>query len=175
MRPRHLRAACLLVVLTVSGCGTTAASPAARLAPAAIDLSLSDCGSAWTSGPAGLQDLALHNADSRPGEVRVVGRGELHGRVYADVEPFGPGTTVRLHVPLAAGRYALACLMEDSSPVTGPTVTLAGPGAGAPGVRTVTQSGLVRPSLRYTAWVRARLPGLVGDTRRLDALVHAGD
>lgn len=174
MRPFHRAAFAALVALAVSGCGS--AAPAVVSArPEPVEISVSDCGSAWAPEHAGRQDLVLHNADSRPGEVQVVGRGEHRGRVYADVEPFGPGTTVRLDVPLAAGRYALACLMEDSSPVTGPTVTLTGAGRGAPGVRTVTQSRLVPAALRYTAWVRGRLPSLVADVRRLRGLVDAGD
>ena len=74
--------------------------------------------------------------------------------MYADLEPFGPGTTVDLHLPLAAGRYALACLMEDQAPVTGPPRTITGAGTGAPGVPILTQSQLVPATQRYERWVR---------------------
>jgi iron uptake system component EfeO len=82
---------------------------------------------------------------------------------------------VDVHLPLAAGRYALACLMEDQAPVTGPTRTLTGPGAGTPGVRIVTQSQLVPAVQRYERWVRHHVGPLVRATHRLRALVDAGD
>lgn len=72
----------------VAGAETNAA------APSVIDVSLVDCGSGWAPGPAGAQVLTLHNADYRSGEVRVVGVDATHARqVFAELEPFGPGTT----------------------------------------------------------------------------------
>jgi iron uptake system component EfeO len=78
----------------------TGASP-----PVIIDVSLADCGSGWAPGPAGPQEITVHNADLHAGEVRVVGVDPQNvARVFAELEPFGPDTTVTLHVRLAAGQ-----------------------------------------------------------------------
>lgn len=169
--------ASLGLALLLGACGSSSSPSAASGTAVAgpVDVSTSDCGSTWRPTHAGEQDLTLHNADSNAGEVQVTGLGPHMGLVYADVEPFGPGTTVALHVPLAAGRYALVCLMEDQAPVIGPTLTLAGPGRGAPGVAVVTQSQLVPSATRYQAWTERQLPGLVRATHRLRALVDRGD
>src|SRR4051812_41244370 len=71
-----------------------AAHEGATTAPAVVEVSLYDCGSTWAPGPAGAQEIALHNADFHPGEVRVVGVDPAHQRqVFAELEPFGPDTT----------------------------------------------------------------------------------
>ena len=150
------------------------AAPTQAVSPIAV--SLSDCGSAWAPGPAGAQELTLHNADYHSGEVRVVGVDAGHQReVFAELEPFGPGTTVTLHVRLAAGAYALQCLFEEQSPVTGPARTITGDAAGVRGIVPIPQDQLIRATLRYTAWVRGRLPRLVEQTRSLARAVTAGD
>ncbi|HEX3931547.1 MAG TPA: EfeM/EfeO family lipoprotein [Nocardioides sp.] len=166
--------------LVLAGCGShgargTATSSASGAVSSAVDISTSDCGSSWHPTHAGEQDLTVHNADQDAGEVQIVGLGRHRGLVYADIEPFGPGTTVALHVPLSAGRYSLVCLMEDQAPVIGPSLTLTGAGSGAPGVPILTQSQLVPSAVRYQAWTRRQLPGLVRATRRLRTLVDQGD
>ncbi|QIG42901.1 EfeM/EfeO family lipoprotein [Nocardioides anomalus] len=144
-------------------------------APAAVDVSLTDCGSTWMPGPAGEQELTLRNADLRSGEVRVLGVDAAHReQVFAEVEPLGPGTTVTVHVRLAAGQYALQCLFEEQSPVTGPARELTGPGAGVRGVVPVPQDQLIRATLRYTRTVRSRLPAIEQQTRALAAAVARG-
>ncbi|MGC4112578.1 MAG: EfeM/EfeO family lipoprotein [Nocardioides sp.] len=168
----------LVAVLTACGSsssiGTSAAAgPAASAQP--VDVSVSDCGSAWKPTAAGDQVLTLHNADAVAGEVQLIGRGAHSDLVYADIEPFGAGTTVEVNVPLAAGSYALACLMEDKAPVTGPTRTITGDGAGTPGVDILTQSQLVPSAQRYQRWVEHHLPSLVRDTDRLRTVVDDGD
>jgi iron uptake system component EfeO len=163
-----------LLCLLMTSCGSSNPDSGATTTPT-VDVSQTDCGSGWHPTSAGEQHLKLHNSDSNPGEVQVVGLGSHHGLVYADVEPFGPNTTVALDVPLAAGRYALACLMEDSTPVVGPARTITGSETGAPGVRILTQAQLVRATLAYSGWVLHNLPTLVHATRRLDDLVNAGD
>jgi iron uptake system component EfeO len=180
--PRLLPAVTVALGLLLAGCGSSSSAGAGADAPTsspstqpAVDVSVSDCGSSWQPTGAGAQELMLHNADAHAGEVQVVGRGAGAGLVYADVEPFGPGTTVDVHVSLKAGRYALACLMEDSAPATGPTRTITGAGPGAPGVRILTQSQLVPSAIAYQSWVRRHLAPLVRHTGRLRDLVDAGD
>ena len=167
---------CLLVCVAsvLSGCRSSDRVATGRTA-GAIEVSRSDCGSLWHPSTAGDQDLRLHNADTNAGEVQVVGLGSHRGLVYADVEPFGPGTTVDLHLPLAAGRYALACLLEDQAPVTSPSRTITGEANGTPGVRILTQSELVPATQRYERWVRRHLVPLQRDTHRLRDLIDHGD
>lgn len=163
------------VGLVVTGCGGSDTQPTAASAPAAVDVSTSDCGSSWHPTRAGEQDLTLHNADSNAGDVQIMGVGQHMGLVYADVEPFGPGTTVALHVPLAAGQYSLVCMMEDQAPVIGPTLTLTGAGAGTAGVPILTQSQLAPSAVRYQKWTQRQLPGLVRATHRLRSMVDHAD
>jgi iron uptake system component EfeO len=178
--PRLLTTAVVALGLLLTACGTssgtgTATTSAAVSERAPVDVSVSDCGSGWRPSAAGDQVLALHNADASAGEVQVVGRGAHAGLVYADIEPFGPGTTVDVDVSLAAGRYALACLMEDQAPVTGPTRAISGAGSGTPGVRILTQSQLVPSAKRYQRWVSGHLAPLLRDTDRLQGDLAAGD
>jgi iron uptake system component EfeO len=181
--PRHaLPLAALLVSapLFLVGCRasdevTSAASTAPSTTSRVVDVSRSDCGSSWHPSTAGEQVLRLHNTDSSPGEVQVVGLGAHQGLVYADVEPFGAGTRFDMHLPLAAGRYALACLIEDSAPVVGPARTITGAAVGTPGVRILAQSELVPATQRYERWVRRQLRPLQRDTHRLHVLVQRGD
>ena len=140
-----------------------------------VDVLLVDCGSGWTPGPAGPQDITVHNSDYHPAEVRVVGVGPDNARqVFAQLEPFGPGTTVTMHVRLAAGQYALQCLFEEQSPVTGPARTVTGDAPGVRGVRPIPQDQLIRATLRYTDWVRGQLPRLEQQTRSLARAASAG-
>jgi iron uptake system component EfeO len=171
----------LALGLLLSSCGTQhgsttgSAETASTGGTAPVDVSTSDCGSAWRPTAAGDQDLTLHNSDANPGDVQLVGRGRHAGLVYADIEPFGPGTTIKVNVSLAAGEYALACLMEDKAPTVGPTRTVSGSGGGTPGVRILTQSQLVPSAKAYQRWVRLHLPPLQRDTARLRDLADAGD
>jgi iron uptake system component EfeO len=185
---RRMRLTATLLVLvaaatagTVTAAVTTghhrpAAAEPAPAAPAAIDVSLSDCGSGWAPGPAGPQEIAVHNADFHPGEVRLVGVGPDHGReVFAQVEPFGPDTTVTMHVRLAAGQYALQCLFEEQPPVTGPVRTITGDAPGVRGVVPLPERRLIRATIRYTEWVRRQLPLLERQTRSLARAASTGD
>ena len=165
----------LLVAMT-GGDRQVAGAETGLAPPGAVDVSLSDCGSGWAPGPAGAQELTLHNADYRSGEVRVVGVDPAHARqVFAELEPFGPGTTVTMHVRLAAGQYALQCLFDEQSPLTGPARTISGDGPGVRGVVPIPQNQLVRATLRYTQLVRGRLPRLEEQTRSLARAVAAGN
>jgi len=172
-------AATVTSALTTGEHRPAAAAPgvADRLeATAPIQVSLTDCGSAWAPGPAGAQELTVHNADFHSGELRVVGvDADNRRQVFAELEPFGPDTTVTIHVRLAAGQYALQCLFEEQSPVTGPARTVTGDAPGVRGVVPLPQDRLIRATLRYTAWVRGRLPLLQEQTRSLARAVAAGD
>jgi iron uptake system component EfeO len=184
---RRMRLTAALVLLAAAVAGTVTAAvttgdhrPAAAetgtAAPAVVDVRLVDCGSGWTPGPAGPQEITVHNADFHSGEVRVVGVGPDNAReVFAQLEPFGPDTTVTMHVRLAAGQYALQCLFEEQAPVTGPARTVTGDAPGVRGVLPIPQDKLIRATLRYTSWVRRQLPLLEQQTRSLARAAGAGD
>ncbi len=189
-RRMRLSAALVLLAAAVAGTVTAAVSTGDRRPAAAeagpappgaidgslVDVSLGDCGSAWAPGAAGAQEITVHNADFHPGEVRVLGVDQRNRRqVFAEVEPFGPDTTVTLHVRLAAGQYALQCLFEEQAPITGPARTITGDAPGVRGVVPIPQDKLIRATLRYTDWVRAQLPRLEQQTRSVSWAVAAGD
>ena len=186
-RTRLTATTLVLVAAAVGGTVTAAVSTGDRrpanaeveagiAAPGAIEMSISDCGSAWTPGPAGAQEITVHNADFHPGEVRVVGVDPNNKRqVFAEVEPFGPDTTVTVHVRLAAGQYALQCLFDEQSPITGPARTITGDAKGVRGVVPIPQDQLLRATLAYTDWVRRQLPLLEQQTRSLARAAAAGD
>jgi iron uptake system component EfeO len=141
-----------------------------------IEVSLTDCGSGWAPTAAGEQAITVHNADYRAGELRVIGVGAENARqVFAQLEPFGPGSTVTVHVRLAAGTYALQCLFSEHAPVTGPARAITGDAPGVRGVLPIPQDKLIRATLRYTRWVRGRLPLLERQTRALARAIDAGE
>jgi iron uptake system component EfeO len=160
----------------VSGDRRPATAEAGAAAPGPIELSINDCGSGWAPGPAGAQEITVHNADFHPGEVRVVGVDPTNRReVFAELEPFGPDTTVTMHVRLAAGQYALQCLFEEQPPTTGPAHTITGAAPGVRGVIPIPQDQLIRATLGYTDWVRRQLPRLEQQTRSLARAASTGD
>ena len=184
-RRMSLTATTLVLVATAVGGTVTAAvvtgdrHPAtaeAGAAPGVVEVSIVDCGSGWAPGPAGAQEITVHNAYIYPGEVRLVGVDPTNKRqVFAQIEPFGPDTTVTLHVRLAAGQYALQCLFEEQLPVTGPARTITGDAQGVRGVVPIPQDQLLRATLRYTDWVRGQLPRLEQQTRSLARAAAAGN
>lgn len=173
MRPSALALGALAVVLAAAGCGGSthrkAASGSTRIA-----VSVSACGTGWTSPKAGPQRFVLANTDTRAGEVLLT---DAHsGGVYADIEPLGPGTHTDLRVNLGAGHYAFRCAMDDEEVVTGPTVTITGHAAGTtPAVLPVTQGDLIAPTKAYEAYVAGQLPTLTRLTAPLRAAIARGD
>lgn len=142
-----------------------------------VTVSVDRCGRGWHAGAAGRRRIALRDTDTLPGQAQLVGTGARNrGRVYADVDPIGPGSTVPVRLDLPAGSYGWRCLMQDEAAVTGPSARVSGRSATAPsGAQPATYVDLERPSLHYVHWVLGRLPGLRADTRRLVAALGADD
>jgi iron uptake system component EfeO len=67
------------------------------------------------------------------------------------------------------------CLFEDSDPITGPIVTVAGDVKGSTAAVPVTYSDLVEPAKQYQDYVEAGLKPLAGQTQTLDDDVRRGD
>lgn len=171
VRPLLLGTAVVLVGALTAACSSGTSTHAAP----AVTVSVSQCGQGWTPAGAGPEHVTVHNGDSRPGEAQLINPGT--GAVFADIEPFGPGTTVSLDVNLAAGPYAWRCLMQDESAVTGPTLHLTGHAGGAvtPGVAAVSQADLIASTKTYQTWVIGQLPGLLTQVRRLGTDLDAGN
>lgn len=131
------------------------------------------CGQGWNAPRTGDQTLYVHNSDSMSAEAYVIE--PASGAVFAEVEALGPATTRPVRVSLAAGAYALKCVVEDTDPITGPTVRIAGSGAGAAGVKPATQADLVEPVRAYQRLVSAGIVVLVRDTGALQQAVASGD
>ncbi len=186
-RRMRLSAALVLVAAAVAATVTAAVTTGDRRPAAAeagqqaaaegvVDVSLVDCGSTWAPGPAGAQAITVHNADFHPGELRVVGVDQRNKRqVFAQIESFGPDSTVTLHVRLAAGQYALQCLFEEQAPISGPARSITGDAPGVRGVLPIPQKKLLRATIRYTDWVRSQLPRLEQQTRSLARAVAEGN
>ncbi len=165
------------LLLSLAACGHFDKTAASASPAHPVGVSVSRCGAGWTHDTAGPVRIDLHNTDSRPGDVQVFS--PTTQRVYAEVEPLGPGTTRTVRLDLAAGQYAVRCLMEDEAAVVGPTVIVEPGTTGvtdpAPGVVPAGQGQLVRPTLAYQAYVRDALPGVLRHARALSAAVAAGD
>jgi iron uptake system component EfeO len=154
----------------------TASSANAAKKPIAISttvqVSVSACGQGWVHPVPGAQTFILHNTDISAGEVSLTDA--KTGAVYAEVDNVGPSARANMVVNLGAGQYALRCAMEDSSVVTGPTVTITGTAkTPLPPVLPVTQADLIRATQAYESYVRAQLPGLVSASRKLAADLSA--
>src|SRR4051794_3737000 len=143
---RHL-VATTLVLLAATSAGLVAAmadsdrqgaearSGAPSAGAAAVEVSTNDCGSGWVPAPAGAQEIVVPTAAPHAGALRVGGVDAGNGgQVFAELESFGPATTLTLRVRLAAGQYALQCLFEEQAPVTGPARTVTGDAGGVRGV-----------------------------------------
>ena len=139
-----------------------------------VAVSEGDCGSGWTPSGAGPQSLDLGDTARDPAEVYLVSSDG--GEVYAEVLSLLPGVPRTLTTTLGPGRYALRCVFTDGTVRTSPARTLAGraqdPVRGIPPLPDLDLSG---PVDAYRAYVDGALPGLLADSRRLDADTRAGD
>lgn len=174
-RPLLVGTAVVLIGGFIAGCSGGSPSSDSRSGVHAVTVSVSQCGVGWRTTSAGPQRITLHNSDSRPGEAQLINPDD--GAVFADVEPFGPDTTVSIEVDLAAGTYAWRCLMEDEAAVVGPTQRITGRAQGAvtPGVRPVSQADLIPSTQAYQHYVAGQLPGLATQVAALRQDLRRGD
>lgn len=161
----------------VTGCGSASGSGHGR---ARVQVDLLDCGKGWSPTTTGTFHLAFANTDTQNGEARIVGTGGTsspRGAVFADIEPLAAGSTANLDLALGPGSYAVQCLFEASSAITGSTLHLTGdaPLAAARGVTAVTLADLAGPIRTYQTWVSSQLPALGRDVSRMRDRLAAGD
>ncbi|NUR98513.1 MAG: EfeM/EfeO family lipoprotein, partial [Kribbellaceae bacterium] len=175
--PRLLPAAVALVVIGAAATVTVwrpwEGSADAAGGPGGISVSRSQCGQGWTNAKIGRQTLYLHNTGDAAAEVDLIGADS--NKVYGEVEGLGPNTTAPMDVQLGAGKYAIRCLIEDTEPITGPTVTLTGTDQGGPAVVPVTKNDMLPLVKKYEAAVARGVADLAAKTDKLRADVAAGN
>ncbi|OIV35570.1 Efem/EfeO family lipoprotein [Mangrovactinospora gilvigrisea] len=170
---------------TARWCAAVAATAAAALAagcspdrtPAAsagtsVTVNPVGCGRGWAKPHAGAQTFRLRNTDTNSAEAYLM---DAQGRVHAEVEGIGPGTTRPMRVTLGAGSYHFRCLPDDGSAVNGPVVKVSGGGTGGPAALPVTEHDLIPPTIAYQKWIGARTGDLVTKTAALKADIDGGD
>ena len=150
-----------------------AASSGPSLPPNTLPVSQSDCGSNWTEPKTGPQNLVVDNVGNEPAEADLVDMST--GQVLGEIEGLGANTSETMRVTLGPGAYALRCLIEDTDPITGPTVHVTGAGTSSPGVIPVTNADLLQPLKQYSAYVTSGVADLVTRTDALQAAVHSGN
>jgi iron uptake system component EfeO len=170
-----MRAPFLIVgaAILLAAAGDACSSPAPK-PPAAIEASVTACGSGWTHPHAGTQVLAIRNDGATAADARLVD--PRTGAVFAEAEGLGPGVTRRLRLALGGGTYAFRC-QDDAGgdPVTGPLTRIPGPTGGSRGIVPVTNNDLYAPAKAYGKYVAAGLDRLTDKTDTLRSAVDDGD
>jgi iron uptake system component EfeO len=171
-RPRHLgvslTGAAAALAAALAGCSASAGTAAAG----AISVTTGACGGRWQLAAAGWHTFTITNASSQAAEVNLIN--PASGAIYAEIEAMGPGTSQPMRLRVGSGTYAFQCVLEDTDPVQGPPVTVAGHVRGAPAVLPVTTNDLIEPAREYQAYVTAGLAVLVTQTKALAAAIQAG-
>ncbi len=139
-----------------------------------ISVNEHDCASGGTGPTGGSQVLQLKDNARDPVELYLI---EPAGnKVYAELQDFTPGTTRTLPTTLTAGRYAFRCVFSNGTVLTSADYTVTGTTADAlPGVAPMPDLALGAPVTAYRAYVEHALPGLLADSRTLNADLLAGD
>jgi iron uptake system component EfeO len=168
LRPLYLTPAAMLLVLGSAAC--TEAAPR----PAAVEVTRGGCGTGWAAPHGGDRTIRVHNVGTVTMEVELIDPATRG--VYAEIDSLAPGTTRPIRLVLARGRYAFACLPEDSDVETGPAVTVVdGPARGAAAVPPVSEVDLAPAVTAYRANVTRGLAALAAGVNRLRTAVRSGD
>lgn len=157
----------MALIAVLSGC--SAGTPAAA---GDISVTTAACGGRWHLAGPGWHTFTIRNASSVAAEVDLID--PASGAIYAEVEALGPDTAQPMPVDVGSGAYAFRCLLEDTDPVTGPSVRVGGHSRGATAILPVTENDLVTPAHEYHSYVTAGLKVLVAQTRVLAADIAAG-
>ncbi|MFI5730791.1 EfeM/EfeO family lipoprotein [Kribbella sp. NPDC051587] len=175
--PRPFPAA---VVLAVVGAAVAVAvwrpwedTAAATSSSQEITVSRSQCGQGWSGAQTGRQQLILHNTGDASAEVDLVELGS--NKVYGEVEGLGPNTMAPMDVQLGAGKYAIRCLIEDTSVITGPAVTITGDAPGGPAATAVTKNEMLPLVKQYEAAVASGVADLIVKTEKLRSDIDTGN
>jgi iron uptake system component EfeO len=119
-----------------------------------------------------MQTFQVRNSGTAGAEAYLIN--PASGAVFAEVSGLGPGTTRPMRLDLGSGSYAFQCFIQDTGPLTGPTVRVGGHHQGAPGILPVTTDDLLGPARVYHAYVSAGLNTLARQAGLLTRLIRAG-
>jgi iron uptake system EfeUOB component EfeO/EfeM len=169
-RPARLAAAWLMSAAALAT--TLAACSGTHATGDLIAVTTGACGGRWDLAKPGWHTFQVRNDSIDAAEVDLVN--PATGAIYAEIEALGPQTSQPMPVNVGSGTYAFRCLLEDTDPVTGPSVRVAGHVRGAPGIVPVTTQDLIEPAREYHAYVTAGLKVLVSQTRALDSDIKTG-
>jgi iron uptake system component EfeO len=159
------------LIAVLAGC-SAGPIPASDISATAVSVTTGACGGRWHLPRAGWHTFTIRDASSEAAEVDLIN--PATGAIYAEVEALGPDTSRPMPVDVGSGTYAFRCLLEDTDPITGPSVRVGGHVPGAPAILPVTQNDLLTPAREYHAYVTAGLKVLAGQTRVLAAAIRAG-
>jgi iron uptake system EfeUOB component EfeO/EfeM len=174
MGTRSLRVAAQLAAAGAALAASLAACSSGGGQPSnVITVSSNQCGSAWQLPGPGWHTFEIYNQDDNGGEIDLVD--PANGAIYAELENSGPGTTNPMSLDVGSGRYAFLCLFDDSNPVQGASVTVAGHAAGTPAILPITDNDIIPLAKDYQAYAEAGLKVLAKQTGALAADVRAGD
>jgi iron uptake system component EfeO len=156
------------VLLALAGCSAGSGHPRSDV----IAVTSAACGSRWHLAGPGWHTFTIRNASTEAAEVNLIN--PASGAIYAEVEALGPNTSRAMPVDVGSGTYAFRCLLEDTDPVTGPSVLVGGHMRGAAAILPVTSQDLVGPAREYHAYVTAGLRVLARQAGQLAADIRAG-
>jgi iron uptake system component EfeO len=150
MRTRRLLAAATGAALAaaVTACSSAAAQSAGSQSAqstgsqSATRITFTDatCGGTWHVAGPGWHTFNVESQALSGAEIDLIN--PANGSVYDELDNAGPGTTTPMSLDLGSGKYAFLCEVQDSSPITGPTVTVAGHVKGAAAIQPVTYNEL---------------------------------
>jgi iron uptake system EfeUOB component EfeO/EfeM len=153
---------------------TTSAAPAADGGTVPVAISASSCGASdgWhlTAGV-----VTFEMTSSAPGYTSVY-LVSAAGDVLAELPSLGQGRAEALSTTITGGRYAFRCVLTDATVRVSGSLQVSGTAEGTPvGFRPMPDLALEGAVRAYTAWIAARLPGVLTACRRLDSDVARGD
>jgi iron uptake system EfeUOB component EfeO/EfeM len=167
------KAACTFVSVAlaaaVAACGASSGGQPANM----ITVSDGQCGGTWHLAHPGRYTFEINNQGVNGAEIDLTD--PANGAVYDEIVNTGPGTITPMTLDVGSGKYAFLCLFSDSSPMTGPTVTVSGDVRGTPAVLPVTNNDLTHPTKQYQDYAESGLKVLARETDTLDADVRGGD
>jgi iron uptake system EfeUOB component EfeO/EfeM len=138
-----------------------------------ITVSDGQCGGSWQLAKPGWYTFQINNQGVNGAEIDLID--PASGAIYGEIENTGPGTITPMSLDVGSGKYAFLCLFNDSNPLAGPTVTVAGNVKGTPAIAPVTYNDLTPLAKKYHSVLEAGIKVLATETDTLKAAVASGN